>query len=373
MSLPSTMNTNTTHHVLSCYDCGSCFVDVKSSSNPLVSVVIPLYNSELTVLESIHSVLGQTYSNLEILVVNDGSTDDGPRLIESIDDSRITIIHQKNRGLAGARNTGIRSASGSIISFLDSDDTWYPSKIQKHVEHLKNSPSVGISYSGSEFIDARSKSLGIYQSPRLYNISPELILCRNPVGNGSCVVVRRQVLDDIRYTADYYGYQEEYWFDEELRQSEDIECWLRMAVKSLYIFEGLPDILTKYRIHSGGLSADLDKQFASWQAFLEKASLYAPSLVQRAGCRAKGYQLRYLSRRAINEGIGKDGIRLMLLAMKCYPAILVEEPGRTSMTIIASIILRIFPKRFYKYVARRAMILIGIAQRVRLTTSKKAA
>ena len=166
---------------------------------------MPLYNAARTVAASLESVLAQTYTKLEILVVDDGSTDEGVAICRSYGDSRIQIVPQQNRGLAGARNTGIRHSSGAILAFLDSDDLWLPEKIERHVQHLEANPSVGVSYSRSAFIDDQGQPLGIYQMPQLNAITPELIFCRNPIGNGSAVVIRREVLEAIRFQANLYG------------------------------------------------------------------------------------------------------------------------------------------------------------------------
>lgn len=333
---------------------------------PLVSVVMPLYNSAATVRASLESVLAQTYRNLEILVVDDGSTDDGVALCRSYDDPRLRIVQQRNRGLAGARNTGIRHSSGSIVAFLDSDDLWLPEKIERHVEHLRSHPEVGVSYSCSAFIDQAGQPLGIYQTPALHNITPELILCRNPISNGSCVVLRREVLDGIRFEANLYGTPESYWFDDSFRQSEDIECWIRIALQTRWQIEGIGEALTLYRVTSGGLSANIEKQFASWQRVLDKTATYAPEVIARHGRRARGYQLRYLARRAIQERQPQAGVRLVHQAIGTYPKLLVEEPFRSLITLAAGYLGLLLPASLYSLLERVMMRVTGAMQRLRI-------
>lgn len=113
------------------------------SNNVRVSVILPVYGVEKYIQQTIQSVLDQTYQNFEIIVVDDESPDKSVEICQGFDDSRITIIHQKNRGLAGARNTGIRHAKGDYLAFLDGDDLWHPEKLEKHVYHLESSPNVG--------------------------------------------------------------------------------------------------------------------------------------------------------------------------------------------------------------------------------------
>ena len=108
----------------------------KKMSKPLISVVIPAYNREKTIKKAILSVLNQGYKELEILVVDDGSTDNTANVVKSINDSRIKYIYQKNKGACAARNNGIIKASGQYIAFHDSDDVWHSNKLAKQLPVL---------------------------------------------------------------------------------------------------------------------------------------------------------------------------------------------------------------------------------------------
>ena len=192
----------------------------------LVSVIIPIYRVEKYIAATVESVLAQTYKNFELLIVDDGSPDKSVEICQQFTDSRIRIIRQENRGVAAARNTGIRHAKGDYLAFLDADDIWLPEKLEKHVEHLNNSPTVGVSFCRSAFIDQAGKRLGIYQITKLQEITPLDILCRTPVGNGSVPVIRRQTLEDIAFVDNLYGTAEKFYFDDDrlLHPSEDVEC-----------------------------------------------------------------------------------------------------------------------------------------------------
>ena len=112
--------------------------------NPEVSVVIPTYNRAESIGDFIASVLNQTFQNYEIIIVNDGSTDETEIQISKFSDARIKLIsHQINKGAPAARNTGIRTSQGEFIAFLDSDDRWLPEKLQIQTDYLKNSPKIG--------------------------------------------------------------------------------------------------------------------------------------------------------------------------------------------------------------------------------------
>ncbi len=315
-----------------------------------VSVVLPVFNVERYVTMSIQSVLTQTYADFELLIVDDGSTDGSLRLCQQFTDPRIQIIQQQNRGLAGARNTGIRHAKGKYIALLDSDDLFAPEKLQRHVEHLDRSPNVGISFSRSAFIDDHGQPLGYYQMPKLKEITTPDILCRNPIGNGSAPVIRRQVLQEIAVQKNLYGVVEDFFFDDSFRQSEDIECWLRMATQTSWLFEGIPEPLTLYRVNAGGLSASIPKQLASWERVMEKIKTYDLPLLEEWGSLARAYQLRYLARRAWQLRDKSLALKLIHEALLTDGRMLVKEPQRTLMTLGAIYLLALLPKKTYGYV-----------------------
>jgi glycosyltransferase involved in cell wall biosynthesis len=207
---------------------------------PRVSVVIPVYGVEQFVEVCVRSVLEQSYEDFEVIIVNDKSPDRSLEICESIDDPRIRIVtHLENRGLAGARNTGIRHAKGEYIALLDSDDLWEKNKLEAHVEHLDANPKVGVSFSRSAFIDEQGTHLNTYQMPKLTDISVAHLMCRNPVGNGSAPVIRREVFEEIATMENIHGIEEPHFFDDSFRQSEDIECWIRIAATTEWQFEGL--------------------------------------------------------------------------------------------------------------------------------------
>jgi glycosyltransferase involved in cell wall biosynthesis len=122
-------------------------VKERALSSPLVSVIIPAFNQAEFVGEAIQSVLDQTYSKLEVIVVNDASLDHTSEVVKQYNDARVTLIeHRENRGLPAARNTGIRASTGEIIALLDADDLFHPEKLQAHVGFLGGHPDVGVTY-----------------------------------------------------------------------------------------------------------------------------------------------------------------------------------------------------------------------------------
>ena len=128
---------------------------------PRVSVVIPLYQTQDYIGAALSSVLAQTFTDFEVIVVDDGSRDGGPEIVRSRADPRVRVITQENRGLAGARNTGIRQAHGDLIALLDADDLWDPRKIELHVAQLDADPALDVSFSASRLIDEHGHDIGL--------------------------------------------------------------------------------------------------------------------------------------------------------------------------------------------------------------------
>lgn len=328
------------------------------------SVIIPTYKVEKYIAAAIESVIAQTYQNFEIIVVDDDSPDRSVEICQQFTDSRIKIVSQKNRGLAGARNTGIRHAQGDYIALLDGDDLWLPEKLEKHFEHLENSPSVGISFSRSAFIDEAGNPLGTYLMPKLKEITPADLLRDNPVGNGSAAVIRREVLEAIKFQDNLYGDIEYFYFDDVFRQAEDIECWLRIAIQTNWQIEGIPEALTLYRVNSGGLSASLLKQLESLQKVIEKIRSYAPELIAEWENPTKAYQLRYLARSAVRLKVGSMAVQLMHQALATHWRILFEQPRRTVMTLAAAYLLWLLPQPLYSQIE-------GVASKMTAATQKR--
>lgn len=306
------------------------------------SIVVPAYNVQKTLAETLISLLAQTHQAFEIVLVNDGSTDGTLDIARQFaTDPRLRIITQANRGLAGARNTGIAAARGEVIGFCDSDDLWDPRKLAAHVAHLAANPHVGVSYSGSALIDDDSNSLGQAQRPRLADVDAAHVFARNPIGNGSAPVIRRAVFDEIAYRPAHETGRD-WYFDETFRQSEDIECWMRIALNTGWAFAGVPGLLTLYRINNGGLSAATDKQLQSWERMVAKLATGHPGFVATHAPRARAYQYRYLARRAISDLDTARALQLSRAWIAESRAPLIEEPAKSVVTLAAAGMLSLF-------------------------------
>ncbi len=330
------------------------------SHTPLLSVIMPVYNVENYIREAIDSVLTQSFKDFELLIVDDESPDQSIAQVEaSYDDPRITIIRQKNRGLAGARNTGIRHARGRYVAFLDSDDFWQKNKLELHVAEFEAKPHCGVSFSASMLVDEQSKPLNRLQTPTIkHSYTSRDVFCRNPIGNGSAPVIRKSVLEQIAFLGENkYGAKVDYWqyFDESLKQSEDIDCWTRISLLTATEMTLIDKPLTNYRVNDAGLSADVDAQYDTWMAFVNKLSKRSPQFCKKHLATAKAYQCRYLARRCISQAEGQKAMKWMLLALRHQPIALFVEVGKTLSTTAASVALALLPKRLQQSLVARVI------------------
>jgi len=300
-------------------------------NNPKISVVMPIFNVEEFVGEAVQSVLEQTFNDFELICVDDGGSDRSMDIVREFSDPRIRIVCQANRGLAGARNSGIAHAQGEMVALLDSDDLWHPEKLSLHYIHLTANPDIGVSYAGSRMIDRHGEVLRVAMRPKLGRVTSRDIICRNPIGNGSAPVLRRASLELAAFMHPT-KVGRKCWFDEDFRQTEDIELWTRLAVKHNVVFAGIGGLLTDYRILPGALSANVVKQYLSWTKMLRKLKGYAPEFVAEHGDTARAYQLRYLARRSLQLGNFELSGELLRKAIQLQPRILLQEPRKTAVT-----------------------------------------
>ncbi|RVT96748.1 glycosyltransferase [Rhodovarius crocodyli] len=318
---------------------------------PAVSVVMPVYNVERFVAAAIDSVLAQSFTDFELIIVDDGGNDRSVEICAAYADPRIRILHQANRGLAGARNTGIAAARGRYIALLDSDDIWLPGKLAENVAHLDADPDVGVSYSGAILVNERGEDLGVRQTPLVGRIDARQVFCGRGVCNGSIPVFRREALEQAALPRDAEG--RVWYFDESLRRSEDVECWTRIALRSPLAFECLPGFTTLYRVNAGGLSADIPRQLQSWEDVVDRIAAFAPEFIARHRREARAREVRYLARRAVAMRDARLAVSLSVEAVTLQPALLVTEPRKTLTTLGAALALRVLsPYRFERLLRR---------------------
>lgn len=230
-----------------------------------VSVVIPTYNQCRYLPAAIDSVLDQDVSGIELVVVDDGSTDATPSVIARYGD-RIVAIQQPNAGAAHALNRGIGVASGALVCWLSSDDRFLPGKIAAQVDAFEADPGLGLCCTGWNVVDTDGRLTR--EVPRLDWVHPDpfvAVFWRNPI-NGSTVMMRRDLFADIG------------WFDERLRADVDADMWLRVTRD--HRVKVLDGAFVDYRVHGEALSANRSLMIASKQR-VRLARVRDGSLVSR--------------------------------------------------------------------------------------------
>ncbi len=244
---------------------------------PTVSAIIPAYNQGHYLGKAIQSVLGQTFTDFEIIVVDDGSTDDTRQVAAGFSDPRVRYVYQQNAGLSAARNTGIRHAEGAFLTFLDSDDLFLPEKLAILLAKFDAEPELGFVAGQAILIDEHDRRIGEIFDKRLPEDSAQLLL-GNPLHVGS-VMVRRECQTKVGF------------FDETLRSYEDWDMWLRLALAGCRM-GWVEKPVSLYRFHSNQMTSNgqqmttatfavLEKLFARtdlpprWQALRDKAYSHA--------------------------------------------------------------------------------------------------
>lgn len=224
-----------------------------------VSVVIPAYNGEATIDETLRSVRAQTHARLEIIVVDDGSRDGTIEavLTHAAVDPRVSVLRQANAGVAAARNTGWRSATADLIAFVDADDLWAPAKIARQLEALDaGGRRAGLAYTWYARIDPDSRVTSLAHRPNAQGHVLRDIFRGNFIGNGSAALIRRAVLEEVG------------GFDPGLRAQgaqgcEDFSIYFRIAER--HDFALVPEPLTGYRTLPGNMSSDMLQMLRSWR------------------------------------------------------------------------------------------------------------
>jgi glycosyltransferase involved in cell wall biosynthesis len=241
---------------------------------PLISVIIPAYNAEAFIGETLESVLVQTYRHIEILVIDDGSQDETANIVRSFAerDSRVCLIQQPNAGVVLSRNRGIQLAKGELIAPLDADDVWMPENLEKQVLcMIRSEPSVGVVYSWSFDIDEQSNPMGKFHAYTIEGSVYGTLLCHFFLSNASSSLIRKTCLEKVGL----------YRTQKDLPQGcEDWELYLRLA--EFYQFKAVPQFLVGYRKHLNGMTNNTEvmAKFLSliWEQTLKKYP-YIPKFV----------------------------------------------------------------------------------------------
>ncbi|MGK7957036.1 MAG: glycosyltransferase family 2 protein [Crocosphaera sp.] len=282
----------------------------------LVSVIIPTYNAESTIVETIQSVQNQTFKDLEIIIIDDGSQDNTISILSNLKEKCLSIYPSAHQGVSSSRNLGITKAQGKWIAFLDADDLWTTDKLEKQVQALQNNPQAKISYSWTSFIDEKGQLL--WDGKPLYfegNVYKELLI-ENFIASGSNALIEKEAIMGVGK------------FDPNLTIGEDWEFYVRLAREFNFIVVPERQILYRY----------LSSSSTSKLAFLEENLLktvdqifsHVPSKLQyhkpKALSKVYGYCVqKYLQNMQYNYSYITKIIKKIGKLITVYPKALLDD------------------------------------------------
>lgn len=272
-------------------------------TTPKVSIVITCYNYERFVAAALRSALGQSFQDIEVILVDDGSTDGSEEQICSfLSDQRLRYIKQANRGQAKAKNRGVQESSGAYVAFLDADDQWVHDKLEKQIP-LFNDPEIGVVYSRANYIDENDNLLDFsltdeFLQPRHGKVTDYLYM--NNFVPFSSSVVRRECLEHLGA------------FDESLPMGIDWNLWLRLS--TLYQFTFIDEPLLRYRLgHSGQMSKNAETRHRCSDTIMSQFMQQHPDAICKE-LQHKALAYTYCNR--VEYYCGRDPFKSLLLSLK---------------------------------------------------------
>ncbi len=302
------------------------------SHGPRVSVIIPAYNAEETVTETIGSVLRQTFRDFELIVVDDGSTDGTVERVRRIHDARLRVVSFPNGGLPVSRNRGLEAAGGELVSFIDADDLWTPDKLEAQVAALDRT-GAALAYSWTAFIDGQGRFLFAKAPTRFEgDVYADLLRHCNFVASGSNLLVRRCCAVsvggfDVRFTA-----------------AHDWDFCLRIAAR--WRFALVPRYQVLYRVSEGAMSANAEQAERNCVRLCERALAAsstgaAPSLAESLAAVDQYIAFLYLSR-ATGIDFRRAAGRKLVESIHRFPPILLK--GSTWFLMLNWLVLGALPR-----------------------------
>ena len=255
----------------------------------LVSVIIPTYNRARFLGAAIKSVLAQSFKDLEIIVVDDCSSEDTEAVIKRFPDAALRYLrHAERRGGAAARNTGITESSGEFVAFLDDDDEWYPEKLARQMEILQAAPAeVGGVYTGYFIVDRATSQIRGQIVPTDRGDLSEKLLAGNCVGSTSSMLMRRSCFEKSGL------------FDERLTSFQDYDLWIRAARK--YHFECIREPMLKYFVHADKIWTNSNALIRGLELMLSKYG-HAPAFRRKCATYYLSLGVHYCEAKQFDSG-----------------------------------------------------------------------
>jgi glycosyltransferase involved in cell wall biosynthesis len=281
---------------------------------PAFTVITPVFNGGDYLLEAVHSVLAQTLPDFELVLVDDGSTDDACDVVLGLKDDRIRVLHQAHLGAAAACNLALTVAQGEFVAFLDQDDLWAPRKLERQVECFHENPGVDLTFTWFDYIGERGQVLGFQPRRWRGGVEFEHLLRDNVIGATSPVAIRRAAIEEAG------------GFDPALEMTYDLDLYLRVLQLRPGNALALPEVLAMYRRHPAQMSRDWRTLQHDWEKLLAKYSILAPDAVRRQARSANTQMYRYFATVAYERRDFAGGLQVLMTCLRRDPAAFVTSP-----------------------------------------------
>lgn len=309
---------------------------------PLISVIIPLYNSEKTIKQTLESVFKQTFSDWEIIVINDGSQDSTLDILAAIEEPRLKVFSYPNGGISVSRNRGIALAQGEFIAFLDHDDLWTANKLELQLKALQENPQSAVAYSWVDLIDEAGEFI---RPLARYSVSGDVLpklLLDNIIHTASNPLIRKQALIEVE------------GFDESILGPEDWDLFLRLATR--YHFVAVRQVQILFRMTASSASTNISRQETQILKVIDRAFTLAPESLQHLKKSSLTKIYMYLTYKALEVPSGRQSgfmaARCLTIALKNDRSLL-RKPKNILVALFKIILVIILPSQQAKELLKK--------------------
>lgn len=282
---------------------------------PLISIILPVYNGEKTIRATIESVLQQTHTDFELIIINDGSQDRTLETVSSFADHRLRVFSYPNAGVTVSRNRGLVQVKGDYVAFIDADDLWTFDKLEAQLTLLQANPQAAVAYSWSDFIGEAGQFLHRGCHAQIAgNVYADLLVV-DFLENGSNPLIRRQALIEVGE------------FDESLPVGEDWDMWLRLAARYEFVLVPRPQIL--YRVSPDSQTSNVSRLETSCLQVLNRAFSQAPESLQHLKPHSISRLYRYLTFKSLEGTLerskGLTALKYIWRSLKHDPSVFLQS------------------------------------------------
>jgi glycosyltransferase involved in cell wall biosynthesis len=312
------------------------------ATSPLVSVVIPVFNGERTIAATLASVLVQTHRELEVIVVDDGSTDATLQIVAEAGDERVRIVRQARRGVSSSRNRGVAEARGEYVAFIDADDLWTAGKLESQVAALRENPAAAVAYCWTDYVDPDGRAVGRAERVTHQGWVRQALLRRFFLESASNAMVRRSALLAAG------------GFDERRSRGEDWDLFLRIA--EVHPFVLVREVGLLYRTGGASLTADVAATERECLEVIREAYARSPAAERRFQRHAVAGLYNYLGFRALGDMPDRrDALRAaryLARSVTTEPRFALNQASSTGLLLLKTLLFLLLPAPL----ARRVVI-----------------